>query len=98
MDTELCRAAQELQKGQGEPLGGNVWKKRLDKNRQRSIVLNKVGKFWVFVFLFAKKDRENIAGKELEAFKRLSKDYESVDLDTLTKFGEVQEICNESDY
>jgi hypothetical protein len=41
-DGALCDAAAELQKGQGNRLGGGVWKKRLDKNRQRAIVLSKV--------------------------------------------------------
>jgi hypothetical protein len=96
-DKELCEAVKELRKGQGDALGGNVWKKRLDKNRQRSIVLHKAGHFWVFVFLFAKKDRENITLKELAGFKKLSKDYQSTDIERLVKDGEIQEICNESD-
>ena len=29
-DRELCDATTELRKGQGDPLGGGVWKKRLD--------------------------------------------------------------------
>lgn len=46
--------------------------KRLGKNLYRSIILAKGGKFWVFVFLFAKKDQENIEDDELEAFKKLA--------------------------
>ncbi len=33
---ELCEAIEDLEKGQGDSLGGGVWKKRLDKNRYRS--------------------------------------------------------------
>lgn len=33
-DVELCRAAKQLTLGMGNDLGGNVWKKRLDQNRQ----------------------------------------------------------------
>jgi len=68
---------------------------RVDRNRQRAIILGKVGAFWIFVFLFAKKDQDNITPKELEGFKRLSKDYQHVDLDGLVEHGEIQEICNE---
>ena len=94
-DSELCDATTELQKGQGDPLGGGVWKKRLDKNRQRAIVLTKVDGFWVYVYLFAKKDRENITPKELTLFKKLSGDYQSADLDRMLKNGDLHEICGE---
>jgi hypothetical protein len=45
-DIELCEAFAEMRKGQCEDLGGGVYKKRLDKNRQRSIVLAKGGLHW----------------------------------------------------
>lgn len=79
--------------GQGDSLGGGVWKKRLDKNRKRAIVLTKVDRFWVYVYLFAKKDRENISAKELKAFKKLSDDYQSADVDRMVKNGDLHEIC-----
>ena len=94
-DRELCDSATELRKGQGDPLGGGVWKKRLDKNRQRAIVLSKVGGFWVYVYLFAKKDRENIAPKELKAFKKLSGDYQTADVGQMLKNGDLHEICKD---
>lgn len=94
-DDELWQAILELRRGQGESLGGGVWKKRLDKNRQRAIVLNKVDAFWIFVFLFAKKDQDNITSKDLEGFKKLSKDYERADIESLVEHGEIQEIFNE---
>jgi len=92
-DHELCDAATELRKGQGDPLGGGVWKKRLDKNRHRAIVLTKVGGFWVYVYLFAKKDRENITPKELRGFKKLSGDYQTADFEHMLKNGYLDEIC-----
>jgi hypothetical protein len=46
--------------GQGIDLGGGVFKKRLNQNRHRSIILAKGGRFWICQFLFAKKDRSNI--------------------------------------
>jgi hypothetical protein len=94
-DSELLKAAMELQEGQGDSLGGGVWKKRLDKNRRRAIVLVKTDAFWVYVYLFAKKDRENITPKELKAFKKLSGDYQSADIELMLKIGDLHEICKD---
>ncbi|CAB3961924.1 toxin RelE [Burkholderia cenocepacia] len=96
-DAELCRAAQELARGQGTELGGNVWKKRLDGNRQRGIVLSKVGRAWVFVFLFAKRDRDDIDERELRAFRKLAADIgrrSDTEVATLIGLKELVEICN----
>lgn len=41
----------------------------------RSIILAKGGKHWVYQYLFAKKDRENIDDNELEYFRLLAKSY-----------------------
>jgi len=98
-DDELCQAGGELEKGQGDALGGGVWKKRLDKNRHRSIVITKAGMFWIFVILFAKKDRGNISSKELAGFKKLAKYYSktsAAQMDVLLAVGELKEICHES--
>lgn len=89
----MCEAAAELQAGQGDALGGGVWKKRLDKNRHRAIVLTKADRFWVYVYLFAKNDRENITLKELKTFKKLSGDYQSADIERMLKNGDLHEIC-----
>jgi hypothetical protein len=94
-DSELLKAAMELQEGQGDSLGGGVWKKRLDKNRRRAIVLVKTDAFWVYVYLFAKKDRENITPKEMKAFKKLSGDYQSADIELMLKIGDLHEICKD---
>ena len=94
---ELCEAANELSRGQGDDLGGKIWKKRLDKNRYRSIVISRAGNDWIFVYLFAKKDRGNIEPKELAAFKKLAKDYGAVNearLAKLMRSGDLEEICN----
>ena len=52
-------------RGQADDLGGGVFKKRLNDNMHRSIILAKGGRRWVYEFLFAKKDRANIANDEL---------------------------------
>ena len=92
-DSELCEAMAALRAGQGDALGGGVWKKRLDKNRHRAIVLAKTDAFWVYVYLFAKNDRENITPKELKAFKKLSGDYQSADIGKMLRNGDLHEIC-----
>ena len=97
-DAELCRAAQQLMRGMGDDLGGNVWKKRLDQNRKRGIVLNTVGHFWFFVFLFAKSDRENIDDRELKAFRKLAADFGKLrrtEIDELIGLKELIEICHD---
>jgi len=53
-DHELCRAIEEVALGQADDLGSGVFKKRLNDNRHRSIILAKSGEFWVFAYLFAK--------------------------------------------
>jgi len=73
-------------------LCGGVFKKRLDKNTSRSIILAKGGLHWVYEYLFAKKDRDKIDDKELAGFRKLSKAYEGLDdqqLDRLLKDGDL---------
>ncbi len=96
-DKELCKAARQLIEGQADDLGGNVWKKRLSKNTPRSIVINKIGEFWVFVFLFANSDMENIDERELKDFKKLAKNYGKLTMAEVDEFVEAKkfvEICN----
>ena len=61
--------------GQADDLGGGVFKKRLNDNQHRSIILAKAGRWWVYEFVFAKKDRDNISSDELAQFKLLAKSY-----------------------
>jgi len=58
--------------GAGDDLAGGVFKKRLNKNMHRSIVLAKSGRHWIFAYLFAKKDRANIDDDELADFRKLA--------------------------
>lgn len=74
-DVELCVAMQQVLLGQVDDLGGGVFKKRLTNNLYRSIILAKGGQYWVYEYLFAKKDRANIEGDELVAFRLLASSY-----------------------
>src|SRR5579885_1925038 len=71
-DGELCKAIAQVVKGQCDDLGGGVFKKRLNKNMYRSIILGKGQRCWIYVYLFAKKDRDNIEDDELKMFRRLA--------------------------
>jgi hypothetical protein len=75
-----------------------VFKKRLSKNRYRSIVLAKGGHYWVFEYLFAKQDRANIEDDELGEFRKLAKIYETLakhQVERLIQSGSWMEICND---
>ena len=74
-DVELCLTIEQVLLGQVDDLGGGVFKKRLNNNLHRSIILAKGGKYWVFEYLFAKQDRSNIENDELLAFRLLANSY-----------------------
>ena len=74
-DQALMAAILEVIQGRADDLGGGVFKKRLNDNKHRSIVLAKGGRHWVFAYLFAKKDRANIDADELASFKKLAQAY-----------------------
>jgi hypothetical protein len=77
-DDELRSAMRKVMLGEADDLGGGVFKRRLDKNRSRSIVLAKGGRYWVYEYLYAKKDRDNIEDDELAEFRKLAKVYEKL--------------------
>ena len=74
-DPALIAAMRETMAGQADDLGGGVFKKRLNNNMHRSIVLAKGGRHWVFAYLYAKKDRANIDDNELADFRKLAQAY-----------------------
>lgn len=96
-DKALCKAIEQVARGQADDLGGGVFKKRLNDNMHRSIVLAKAGEYWVFAYLFAKKDRANIDDDELLAFRKLAELYRrktQAELDAEIETGALLEICN----
>ena len=83
--------------GQADDLGGGVFKKRLNDNRHRSIIFAKGGRYWIYEYLFAKQDRDNIDADELEAFRVLTKNYGELSDVQVTKLVELRffvEICH----
>jgi hypothetical protein len=97
-DADLCAAIRQVELGQADDLGGGVFKRRLDRNRHRSIILANAGKFWVFAYLFAKKDRANIDPSDLDQLRRLAGVYRQrseLALQTELERGDLVEICHE---
>lgn len=97
-DVELCAAIRQVMAGQADDLGGGVFKKRLNDNMHRSIILAKGGRHWVYEYLFAKKDRDNIEDDELTAFRSLAKAYAGltdVQIAALVSGKDIVEICHD---
>lgn len=97
-DPALIAAIREVMQGQADDLGGGVFKKRLNKNMYRSIVLAKGGRHWIFAYLFAKKDRANIDEDELADFKKLAQAYDRMtdsELASALRQGDLLELCDE---
>lgn len=98
-DAELCSAIQQVLLGQVDDLGGGVFKKRLNNNLHRSIILAKGGKNWIYQYLFAKRDRASIESDELLAFRLLAHSYAGltgVQLSQLLVNGDFVEICHDN--
>ncbi len=99
-DDELVMAIKQVMLGQADDLGGGVFKKRLNDNRHRSIIVAKGGKYWIYAYLFAKKDRDNIKENELAEFRILANDYSKYDDEAIKRNirnGELLEIGNEKE-
>lgn len=97
-DSELCAAVEATMAGRADDLGGRVFKKRLDKNLSRSIILAKGRRYWVYAYLFAKKDRANIDDDELKAFRKLADLYAEktdAEIDRELKAKVIVEICHD---
>ena len=97
-DAELCAALLETQLGQADDLGGGVFKKRLNNNMHRSLILAKGRRHWVYAYLFAKKDRDNITPDELADFKKLADAYARMtpaEADAALRNSDLLEICHD---
>ena len=91
-------AIREAMRGQADDLGGGVFKKRLNDNMHRSIILAKGGRYWVYEYLFAKNDRDNIADDELTDFRALAKAYARLtdrQVEQLLQDKDLMEVCHD---
>ena len=99
-DSELCAAIRQAMNGQADDLGGGVFKKRLNKNRHRSIILARGQLYWIYVYLFAKQDRANIKADELAAFRDLADLYggkTDIEIARELQANELMEICRDDE-
>ncbi len=95
-EKELCRVLAGLAEGKATHLGGGVYKKRLNDNAHRSIIIAKSDAIWVVEFLYAKKDADNITSTALEGFRTLADTYTTLkpaQLARLIRDGDLKEIC-----
>lgn len=98
-NASLCAAVNQVMQGQADDLGGGVFKKRLNDNTHRSIVLAKGRRHWVYAYLFAKKDKDNIEEDELAAFRVLAKTYADLveaQIEQLLRDKALMEICHDN--
>jgi len=71
--------------------------KRLNKNMHRSIILAKGRRYWIYEYLFAKKDRENIEDDELKDFRTLAKSHATLNEEQIARLlgdKDLTEICH----
>ncbi|WP_312952884.1 type II toxin-antitoxin system RelE/ParE family toxin [Superficieibacter sp.] len=97
-DSELCQAIAAALEGKVDDLGGGVYKKRLNQNRDRAIILARGGAYWFYTYLYAKQDTANIDNHELTAFRELAKHYAALTdlkIKALLKSNELVEICHD---
>ena len=91
-DQSLCQAIKEMIAGLIDAdLGGGLYKKRVARTGKsksggfRTLVATNKGDRWIFVFGFAKNERDNINKKEKDALKKLANYYLSLSLQSLLK-------------
>lgn len=91
-DSELSQAIEAVMQGKADDLGGGVYKKRLNQNRDRAIILAKGGQHWFYTFLYAKQDMANIDNSELTGFRELAKHYSVLTDEKITALIENKEL------
>jgi hypothetical protein len=105
-DQSLCQAIREMSVGLIDAdLGSGLYKKRVARTGKgkrggfRTLIATNRGDRWIFVFGFAKNERDNINKKEKDAFKKLANYYLSLSLESLLKAQQSIELievnCNE---
>lgn len=98
-ERELCRSVSEMKQGLIDArLGGGVFKKRVARRGQgksggyRVIVASNLGDRWVFMFGFAKNERDNVDDEELGLIKKLAASFMGMNAEKLRQAIEAQEL------
>jgi hypothetical protein len=105
-DQSLCQAISEINAGLIDAdLGGGLYKKRVARTGQgksggfRTLLATNRDDRWIFVFGFAKNERNNINKKELETLKKLANYLLTLSPEALVKAQNHSELikvnCNE---
>jgi len=85
-DAALVEAVRQAIVGQAVNMGGGVFKKRLNQNRSRAIMLAKLDTLWALEYLFNKQDKTNITRDELQHFRKIASIYTSLTDAMIGKF------------
>lgn len=96
-DAVLRDALEEVIAGKADDLGGGVFKKRLNLNLDRAIIVAKGGQHWIFAYCYQKASRSNIDAKDLEFFRKMANYYASLtatDFEVLLSEKRLLEIAN----
>lgn len=101
-DLLLAAAVAEMRRGLVDAnLGGGLLKKRIARpgagksGGYRALVASNQGDRWVFMYGFAKKERENLNESELRDLKRIGQGYLAMSEETVVqalRTGELREI------
>jgi len=90
-NSAILESLDDLEKGYPLQTGKNLFKVRVKREGQgkstgyRTIVVFKKDRIAIFLYGFAKKERENISNKELSYFKKLGSDFLKLNSSQLKK-------------
>jgi hypothetical protein len=106
-ETALCEAVVEMSRGLIDAdLGGGIVKKRVPlpgrgkSGGARTLVATDKVDRWVFLYGFAKNERDNVSPDELAALQMLAAELlglSATELGTRVEAGVLEEICNDSE-
>jgi len=92
-NADMCKAIRQLIAGGPTKLPGGVYKKRINNNLDRAIVLCRDGSNnWFFVGLFQKSDIANITNGELENYQKLAQHLAAITDDQLSALLKAQKL------
>lgn len=100
----LCEAIEEMRRGLVDAeFGGGVVKKRVRRpghgksGGYRTLLATNQRDRWVFLFGFAKNERDNVDDDELQALKRLARNFLGMSnevIEAAKAQGDLTEICD----
>ena len=104
-DSMLLNAVTEMENGLVDAdFGGNIYKKRIalpgrgKRGSVRTLIATNKGHRWIFMYGFAKNERDNITQGELASLQGVANDFlefsESVLIDIIAS-GQLEEVCHE---